>query len=362
MFRNGSLVGLLYGSFGRLPSPINISYFWNFGSLVGLFLVSQIITGVFLTMHYSSNMFFAFDSVSHIIYDVNYGWLMRYMHINGASFFIGLIYFHFCRGLYYKRYSSLHAWMIGVTLLILSMLTAFLGYVLPWGQMSFWGATVITNLVSAVPYVGTDIVYWLWGGYSVSAPTLSRFYTFHFLFPLIIALFSVVHLYFIHSSGGSGNPVGFFSNSLKIDFWPYFGVKDVLGFFSFFFLFLFLSFFFSDMMSDPDNYGKANPLVTPVHIKPEWYFLFAYAILRSIPNKLLGVLSLVFSILVFYILPFGFKKFSSSFFYQVFFWFWLFNFCMLTWLGGCPVKDIFNYMSQVGGVVYFFVLFLLLFV
>nr|YP_009029843.1 cytochrome b [Clavelina oblonga]CAL24385.1 cytochrome b [Clavelina oblonga] len=354
MIRNGALVNLLYGSFVRLPSPINISYMWNFGSTIGLFLVSQILTGIFLTMHYISDVTLAFDSVVHIINEVNYGWIIRYMHMNGASFFLGLIYLHIGRGVYYKRYYSTFAWIIGVILLVLSMLTAFLGYVLPWGQMSFWGATVITNMVSALPKYGTMIVYWLWGGFSVGAPTLTRFYTFHFLFPFLIAIFAILHLYFIHSSGGSGNPLGMYSDNMKIPFWPYYGIKDILGYIVVYSMFLLVVFFFSDTFSDPDNYQKANPLVTPVHIKPEWYFLFAYAILRSIPNKLLGVISLIMSVLIFIFLPFSQGKFSMSVMYQLVFWLWVFDFMILTWLGGCPVKTVFNFMSQVFGLFYFF--------
>nr|YP_003331399.1 cytochrome b [Aplidium conicum]CAX68848.1 cytochrome b [Aplidium conicum] len=361
MLRKDPLVSLFYGSFVRLPSPVNISYFWNFGSCVGFFLIVQILTGLFLSMHYSPDVNLSFDSLTHIIMDVNFGWSLRYIHMNGASMFLALIYLHTSRGLYYKRYGNFHAWSVGVLMLALSMLSAFLGYVLPWGQMSFWGATVITNMISALPVYGTNVVYWLWGGYSVAGPTLSRFFTFHFIFPLIIAFLALIHLYFIHGGGGSGNPLGMFSDSYKISFWPYYGYKDILGLIFLLFFFLINVFFFSDTFSDPDNYTQANPLVTPVHIKPEWYFLFAYAMLRSIPNKLLGVLSLVFSILVFFFMPLGNSKLTCTLIYQILFWMWVFNFIMLTWLGGCPVKDVFNYLSQLGGIVYFLLLFFLLF-
>jgi len=304
-------------------------------------------------MHYVAEVSIAFDSVVHIINEVNYRWIMRYIHINRASFFLGFIYLHIRRRVYYKRYFSINAWIIRVVLLILSILTAFLGYVLPWGQISFWRATVITNIVSAIPKYRTSIVYWLWRRFSVRAPTLTRFYTFHFLFPFLIAVFAMLHLYFIHRSRRSRNPLRSFSDNIKIPFWPYYRIKDILGFIIFYSLLLFVVFIYSDTFSDPDNYGKANPLVTPVHIKPEWYFLFAYAILRSIPNKLLGVISLVISVLIFVFLPLSQKKISLSVFYQFFFWLWVFDFIILTWLRKCPVKSVFNSISQVFGIVYF---------
>nr|CCO25738.1 cytochrome b [Aplidium tabarquensis] len=354
--RKDPIISLLYGSLVRLPTPLNISFFWNFGSLVGFFMSLQIVTGFFLSMHYCSSIYFSFDSISHINSDVNYGWMMRYMHINGASFFMMMIYCHIARGLYYKRYSKKNPWFCGVLMLFFSMMIAFLGYVLPWGQMSFWGATVITNMVSAIPLVGKKMTFWLWGGYSVGQPTLFRFFSFHFFFPFLLVFLSFFHIYFIHSSGGSGTPLGFFS-SMKVSFWPFFGFKDLMGAAGIFFFF-FSFFFFTDLFTEPDNYMKANSMVTPQHIKPEWYFLFAYAILRCIPNKLLGVISLFLSIFVFFFLPFSQSVFQKSFYHQTLFWFWAFNFFFLTWLGGLPVKTFFIFFSQIFSFFYFFFFFI----
>nr|NP_786958.1 cytochrome b [Ciona savignyi]BAC57006.1 apocytochrome b [Ciona savignyi] len=359
MLRNNPLINLFIGSFYRLPAPININYFWNGGSTIGVFLVIQIVSGLFLSMHYTSHMQMSFFSVNHIMRDVNGGWLLRYMHANGASFFLGLIFLHIGRNVYYKTYYRKGAWIIGILLLVVSMLTAFLGYVLPWGQMSFWGATVITNLITAVPVYGEAIVKWLWGGFSVENPTLNRFYTFHFLFPFVIVALSVVHLFFIHMLGSS-TPLGTFSNTMKLDFWPYYGVKDIFGFSIIISSFMMLVGFSPDLFGDPENFKKANSMVTPVHIKPEWYFLFAYAILRCIPNKKLGVFGLVFSILVFFFFLFSKKKLMSSLFYRLIFWSWSMNFIMLTWLGGCPVKDVFIYMAQISSFIYFFFLLILM--
>nr|Q4JQH5.1 RecName: Full=Cytochrome b; AltName: Full=Complex III subunit 3; AltName: Full=Complex III subunit III; AltName: Full=Cytochrome b-c1 complex subunit 3; AltName: Full=Ubiquinol-cytochrome-c reductase complex cytochrome b subunit [Tetraodon nigroviridis]AAY26163.1 cytochrome b [Tetraodon nigroviridis] len=279
-----------------LPTPSNISAWWNFGSLLGLCLVAQILTGLFLAMHYTSDIATAFSSVAHICRDVNYGWLIRNLHANGASFFFICLYLHIGRGLYYGSYLQKETWNIGVVLLLLVMATAFVGYVLPWGQMSFWGATVITNLLSAVPYVGNTLVQWVWGGFSVDHATLTRFFAFHFLLPFIVAAAVIVHLIFLHETG-SNNPLGLNSDTDKIPFHPYFSYKDLIGFTVLLTTLTMLALFSPNYLGDPDNFTPANPLVTPAHIKPEWYFLFAYAILRSIPNKLGGVLALLASIL-----------------------------------------------------------------
>nr|AFV57320.1 cytochrome b [Harpadon nehereus] len=271
-----------------LPAPSNISALWNFGSLLGLCLITQIVTGLFLAMHYTSDVATAFSSVAHICRDVNYGWMIRNLHANGASFFFICIYIHIARGLYYGSYLYMETWNIGVILLLLVMMTAFVGYVLPWGQMSFWGATVITNLLSAVPYVGGTLVEWIWGGFSVDKATLTRFFAFHFLFPFVIVAVTAIHLLFLHETG-SNNPTGINSDVDKIAFHPYFIYKDLLGFVIMLAGLSALAFFYPNLLGDPDNFTPANPLVTPPHIKPEWYFLFAYAILRSIPNKLGGV-------------------------------------------------------------------------
>jgi len=359
MWRANRVVSILSGSFNKLPSPININYWWNFGSLLRFFLVVQIASRFFLSIHYTGSVQLAFDSVHHITRDVNYRWVIRYIHINRASFFLGLIYLHTMRRLLYKRFYSFHAWSVGVTILILSILTAFLGYVLPWGQMSFWGATVITNLVTAIPSIRVTIVNWIWGGFSVGAATLSRFYSIHFLVPFVIRALSVFHLFYIHEQR-SRNPIREFSNSLKIYFWPYFGVKDILGLGVILTVFLMIVFFLPDIFRDPDNFMAANSIVTPVHIKPEWYFLFAYAILRCIPNKLIGVVILVLSLLVFYLFPFTEKKLHIRGLYVFLFWLWVFNFIALTWLGGSPVESVYIFLSQVCGFLYFFLLFLII--
>nr|AFA26205.1 cytochrome b [Notocheirus hubbsi]AFA26206.1 cytochrome b [Notocheirus hubbsi] len=345
-----------------LPAPINISIWWNFGSLLGLCLIAQILTGLFLAMHYSSDIATAFSSVTHICRDVNYGWLIRNMHANGASFFFICIYLHIGRGLYYGSYLYKETWTVGVILLLLLMMTAFVGYVLPWGQMSFWGATVITNLLSAVPYLGDVLVRWLWGGFSVDNATLTRFFAFHFILPFIIAAATMIHLIFLHETG-SNNPTGLNSGADKISFHPYFSYKDLLGFAALLFTLISIALFTPNLMGDPDNFSPANPVVTPPHIKPEWYFLFAYAILRSIPNKLGGVLALLFSILVLMLVPIlhTSKQRSLTFrpFTQFLFWLLVADVALLTWIGGMPVEHPFVIIGQTASFLYFF-LFLIL--
>uniref|UniRef100_E6N265 Cytochrome b n=1 Tax=Hyperopisus bebe TaxID=91725 RepID=E6N265_9TELE len=339
-----------------LPAPSNISAWWNYGSLLGLCLITQILTGLFLAMHYTSDISTAFSSVAHICRDVNYGWLIRNLHANGASFFFICIYLHVARGLYYGSYLYIETWNIGVVLLLLVMMTAFVGYVLPWGQMSFWGATVITNLLSAVPYIGDALVQWIWGGFSVDNATLTRFFAFHFLFPFIIAAAAILHLLFLHETG-SNNPAGLTSDADKIPFHPYFSYKDLLGFVIMLIALASLALFSPNLLGDPENFTPANPLVTPPHIKPEWYFLFAYAILRSIPNKLGGVLALVLSILVLMVVPIlhtskmrglTFRPIS-----QFLFWTLVADMAVLTWIGGMPVEHPFIIIGQAASVLYF---------
>nr|ACL14732.1 cytochrome b [Girardinus ramsdeni] len=339
-----------------LPAPTNISTWWNFGSLLGLCLMAQILTGLFLAMHYTSDISTAFSSVAHICRDVNYGWLIRNMHANGASFFFICIYLHIGRGLYYGSYLYKETWNIGVVLLLLVMMTAFVGYVLPWGQMSFWGATVITNLLSAVPYAGDTLVQWIWGGFSVDNATLTRFFAFHFLLPFIVTAATLVHLIFLHETG-SNNPIGLNSDADKISFHPYFSYKDLLGFILLLTALTALALFSPNLLGDPENFTPANPLVTPPHIKPEWYFLFAYAILRSIPNKLGGVLALLASILVLMIVPFLHTSKQRSLTFrpltQILFWLLAADVMILTWIGGMPVERPYIIIGQIASLLYF---------
>nr|AIG53269.1 cytochrome b [Ctenotus sp. DLR-2014a] len=357
------ILKIVNNSFIDLPSPSNISAWWNFGSLLGLCLIIQVLTGLFLAMHYTADISSAFSSVVHICRDVQYGWLIRNLHANGASMFFICLYLHIGRGLYYGSYMFKETWNIGVVLLLLVMATAFVGYVLPWGQMSFWGATVITNLLSATPYVGTSLVEWIWGGFSVDNATLTRFFTFHFLLPFAIMGASILHLLFLHETG-SNNPTGLSSNTDKIPFHPYFSYKDLLGATLLLMALLLLALFSPNLLGDPENFTPANPLVTPPHIKPEWYFLFAYAILRSIPNKLGGVLALLFSILILMFVPalHTSKQRGNAFrpFSQALFWALVSNIIILTWIGGQPVEDPFIIIGQIASTTYFIIFLILM--
>nr|YP_009130938.1 cytochrome b [Ninguta schrenckii]AHH34415.1 cytochrome b [Ninguta schrenckii] len=350
------ILKIINGSLVDLPTPSNISAWWNFGSLLALCLMTQILTGLFLTMYYTANIEMAFFSVNYICRNVNYGWLIRTLHANGASFFFICIYIHIGRGIYYESFNLFYTWMIGVIILFLLMATAFMGYVLPWGQMSFWGATVITNLLSAIPYLGTLLVNWIWGGFAVDNATLTRFYTFHFLLPFILLMMAMIHLLFLHQTG-SNNPLGINSNLDKIPFHPFFTFKDLIGFIILFFFLTILTLTNPYLLGDPDNFIPANPLVTPIHIQPEWYFLFAYAILQSIPNKLGGVIALVLSILILIILPFTFnKKIQGIQFYplnQILFWSMISTIILLTWIGARPVKNLYVITSQLLTIYYF---------
>lgn len=339
-----------------LPAPINISAWWNFGSILGLCLITQIITGLFLAMHYSADVSIAFNTVAHITRDVNYGWLIRVIHANGASFFFIALYLHVGRGIYYASYTYGPTWTIGVIILFLVMATAFIGYVLIWGQISFWAATVITNLLSAIPYLGNMLVQWIWGGFAVDNATLTRFFTFHFVLPFIIAAIALIHLLFLHQTG-SNNPLGITSNQDKIPFHPYFSFKDTFGFVAIFTGLVLLVLIRPYLLGDTENFIPANPLVTPVHIQPEWYFLFAYAILRSIPNKLGGAAALLISIAILLILPLTQNdSLKGTQFYppaQFIFWAIINIVILLTWIGARPAEDPYILVGQILTVLYF---------
>ena len=341
------------------PSPINLTYAWSFGVTAGICLIIQILTGVFLAMHYTPHIDLAFSSVEHIMRDVNNGWLIRYTHANGASMFFITVYSHIFRGLYYGSYMHPRQllWCSGVLIFILMMGTAFMGYVLPWGQMSFWGATVITNLATAIPIIGQPIVDWLWGGFTVNNATLNRFFSLHFLFPFLIAGLSLVHLALLHKDG-SNNPLGVDTSVDKIPFYPYFFVKDLFAVSVFLFVFGIFVFYFPNAMGHPDNYIPANPLVTPAHIVPEWYFLPFYAILRSIPDKLGGVAAMGGALAVLFLIPFtNTSEIRSTTFrpiFKIFYWLLVADFLILGWIGQKPVKSIFVTVGQVATVYYFF--------
>jgi quinol-cytochrome oxidoreductase complex cytochrome b subunit len=341
------------------PTPINFNYWYNFGLLSGICLGIQILTGIFLAMHYTPHVDYAWLSVEHIMRDVNYGWLIRYMHANGASMFFIVVYIHLFRGLYYGSYKSPRGlvWCLGVVILILMMATGFIGYVLPWGQMSFWGATVITNLFSAIPGIGEAFVQFLWGGFAVDNATLNRFFSLHYLLPFVLLGLVLLHIAALHQEGSS-NPLGLHGQDVdKIDFYPYFYVKDLFGFLCFTVFFSYFIFFDPNVLGHPDNYIEANPMVTPAHIVPEWYFLPFYAILRSIPDKLGGVLAMGGALVVLLFLPLiNTSNVRSSFFrplHRYAFWLFLGNTLVLGWIGGNPVEDPYILIGQLATVVYF---------
>ena len=338
-----------------LPTPVNINYIWNFGSILGIFLIIQIISGFILSIHYCPNIDIAFWSITNIIKDINSGWLFRLIHINGASFYFLIIYIHISRNLFYCSYKLNNVWGIGIIILLISIAAAFIGYVLPWGQISYWGATVITNLLSAIPYIGDTIVLWIWGGFSINNATLNRFFSLHFILPLLILFIVILHLFALHLTGSS-NPLGSNFNNYKISFHPYFSIKDLLGFYIILFIFIFINFQFPYHLGDPDNFKIANPINTPTHIKPEWYFLFAYSILRAIPNKLGGVIGLVISILILYIIIFYNNKIINNKFNilnKIYYWIFINNFILLTWLGKQLIEYLFTNINILFTTTYF---------
>lgn len=340
------------------PTPINLNYFYGFGSLAGIMLVIQILTGIFLAMHYTPHIDLAFNSVEHIMRDVNNGWLIRYTHANGASFFFIVVYVHIFRGLYYGSYITPREslWCSGVVIFILMMATAFMGYVLPWGQMSFWGATVITNLFSAIPVVGKDIVDWLWGGFAVDNPTLNRFFSLHFTLPFVIAGAVLIHLILLHEVG-SNNPLGLTLKTENVPFYPYFYTKDLFGLMVLLFVFFIFVFYYPNTLGHPDNYIEANPMKTPLHIVPEWYFLPFYAILRSIPNKIGGVIAMFASLLVMLTIPFtNSSEIRSTAFRPIFkvcYWLLVVAFFLLGWVGQMPVEYPYTEIGVVSMIYYF---------
>jgi quinol-cytochrome oxidoreductase complex cytochrome b subunit len=355
---NRPIINILNDHLIDYPTPVNINYLWNFGSMAGVFLVVQILTGIFLAMHYTPHVDLAFLSVEHIMRDVNNGWLIRYLHANGASMFFAVVYIHVARGIYYGSYQKPRGfvWVVGVVILILMMATAFMGYVLPWGQMSFWAATVITNLFSAFPIVGEPIVAWLWGGFSVDNATLNRFFSFHYLLPFLIVGAVLVHLAVLHQNG-SNNPLGINGSIDKISFYPYFVIKDLFSWVIAFIFYFGFVYFAPNYLGHTDNYIEANAMVTPAHIVPEWYFLPFYAILRSIPHKLGGVIAMFAALLVLLLLPYlnTSEVRSSSFrpLHRQFFWLLVLDYFILGWIGGCAPETPYLEIGQLATFFYF---------
>ena len=332
-----------------LPAPANLRINWNYGSLLGVILVIQLVSGIILATRFSGHSDISFESVIMIYQDANYGWFLRLVHSTGASFFFVFLYLHIARGIYYGSYVYPEVWNLGVLIYLILIGTAFLGYVLPWGQMSYWAATVITNLLSAIPIFGKVVVEWVWGGFAVSNPTLTRFYALHYLLPFLVTALVMLHLFYLHLYGRT-NPLGITSNTNKVPFHYYYSVKDTFVFFVFFFVFMIFTLKYGYVLIDAENFIPANPLTTPTHIQPEWYFLFAYAILRSIPNKLGGVLALLFSVLFLFVFTVSssrllFRGFNFSPVSRFVFWSFVSNFFLLTWLGSCPAEEPFNFVA-----------------
>jgi len=355
--KNHPLFKIVNSTLVDLPSPANLSVNWNYGSLLGLILVIQLVSGIVLATRFSGHSDISFDSVISIYQDSNYGWLLRLVHSTGASFFFFFIYLHIGRGLYYGSYIYPEVWNIGVVIYLILIGTAFLGYVLPWGQISYWAATVITNLLSAIPFLGSMLVEWVWGGFAVGNPTLTRFFTLHYLLPFVVTALVILHIFYLHEYGSS-NPLGVSSNTNKVSFHYYYSVKDLYVYFVFMFVFMFFTLKFGYSFIDAENFIPANPLVTPTHIQPEWYFLFAYAILRSIPNKLGGVVGLLLAVLVLFLFRVSstnllFSGMMYSPLARFTFWRLVTVFFLLTWLGRCPAESPYTEVALLSTVVYF---------
>jgi ubiquinol-cytochrome c reductase cytochrome b subunit len=353
------LVSFIASHLVYYPSPISLTYAWSFGSLAGITLVVQMVSGIFLSMHYTANIDLAFSSIEYIMRDVKNGWLLRYIHANGASMFFIVVYAHICRGLYYGSYMEPREllWCSGVLLILLMMATAFTGYVLPWGQMSLWGATVITSMVTAIPIAGKPIVQWLWGGYTVANPTLNRFYSIHFVLPFLIAGVTLIHLALLHKVG-SNNPIGSDAGVDNIPFYPYYVSKDIFAFTVYLLIFGTFVFYFPNVLNHPDNCIPADPLHTPAHVVPEWYFLPYYAILRSIPHKAGGIIAMLGSLLVLFLIPYintsDIRNTTYRPLFKICFWIFIVDFVILMWVGQKPVKDAFILTGQIATVYYFF--------
>lgn len=349
-------IKIINSSLIDLPAPINISIWWNYGSLLGLCLVIQTATGLFLSIHYVPNIEIAFASVAHIGRDVNYGWLIRAAHANGGSIFFLFLYLHTGRGLYYNSYLLKETWNIGVIILVLTIAAAFTGYVLPWGQIRFWGATVITSIFSAIPYLGQILVEWIWGGFAVDNATLNRFFSFHFLIPFILIGASAAHILFLHQTG-SNNPIGINCDSDRVPFHIYYSIKDALGYSIALLIFFVLVLFYPNIFTDPENFLNANPLVTPIHIQPEWYFLWLYAILRAIPRKLGGVIALAGALIILILPPFTFTRNKVGLEFnpvaQIIFWVIVASWLILTWIGIRPVEEPYVFIGQIATLTYF---------
>lgn len=357
IIKKDPVVNTIIGSLLNLPTPKSISFIWNIGFLLGICLIVQIIRGITLSINYVPSVEIRFRSVVHIIRDIDRGWIIRYTHINGASLFFILIYAHIRRGIYFNSPQKIPiVWVSGVIILLISIGTAFIGYVLPWGQISFWGATVITSIISAIPYVGKSVTQWLWGNFSVSQPTLNRFFSIHFLLPMIIIMIVIIHLIILHSTGSS-NPTGTNPDYEKIKFFPYFLIKDLGPIIVCIIVIVYVIRISPNYLGDVENFRKARITSTPPHIKPEWYFLFAYAILRSIPSKLGGVLAIVISILVFLVLCFKSKKIRRKFSpkNKLLYWIFITNVAILRWIGANPVEEPFSSIGEAMTLIYFMI-------